>query len=154
MNLVTGELMTGTKFTFKAMFSSVKSLSTLPYAMGAMASSLMILHDVVLTFALANKGKLTALKLTKRAASAGVSSLFFGVLITLADATKRGRLSGKTFVYLNAATAFASTVVAAVTVMGKGSLAALGGRSATTLLLAASVALVSARNSQKHWPKA
>ena len=92
MNLVTGELMTGTKFTFKAMFSSVKSLSTLPYAMGAMASSLMILHDVVLTFALANKGKLTALKLTKRAASAGVSSLFFGVLITLADATKRGRL--------------------------------------------------------------
>jgi len=148
-NLVTGELITGTKFTINTVASSFKSLATLPYALGAVASSLMILHDAVITVALANRASLTALKLMKRSASAGVSSLFFGVLVTLADATKRGRLNGKTFVYLNAGTAFASLVVGGATALG----GSLGGRGASTLLLAVSVGLSSAKNAYIHWPK-
>jgi len=148
-NLLVGELATGTKFTFKTVFTSLTSLRTLPYALGAVAASLMVFHDVVLTAVLANKTSLTAMKLMKRSASAGVSSLFFGVLVTLADAAKRDRLSGTTFVYLNAGAAFASLVVGTATY----ATGALGSKGASTLALAAAVGLRGAKNAFDNMPR-
>lgn len=89
------------------------------------------------------------MKLMKRSASAGVSSLFFGVLVTLADAAKRDRLSGTTFVYLNAGAAFASLVVGTATY----ATGALGSKGASTLALAAAVGLRGAKNAFDNMPR-
>ena len=143
-----GELRSGAGQTFSILSSALKRPQALPYFCASLASGLMALHDAFLLLYLGNYGLLTGAKLTKRLYSLANSLLLAGASVTLSDAALRDRMSGTTFVYLNAASSLVGAAVGLAAVVGKG---AVGGRGAVQAGLGAVVAAVAANNARKHW---
>ncbi|GMH96247.1 hypothetical protein TrVE_jg6461 [Triparma verrucosa] len=148
--LATSELLTGFKNTLSTLATASKSLASLPYTLGAAGAFLMLLHDVVLMGVLANKAALPAAKVVSRCASAATSSIFLGILVTLADACNRKRNNGTTFIYLNGATSLSAASVVLASLLNSGS---LNGRVKATAALALSVCAVAFNNCRKNLPK-
>ncbi len=134
------ELKTGTANTLSIMKSSVSNL----YGVGAMAAALMIFHDVIVT--VVAKNSVTSMK---RFSSAAIATLIFSTLVTLADAEERGRLKGKTFVYLNAAVSCVGATLSFATL----STGKLAPRSLSTLLISGLVSFKAFTKARTFWPK-
>ncbi|GMI10566.1 hypothetical protein TrLO_g11182 [Triparma laevis f. longispina] len=149
-SLAASELFTGFKNTLSTLSTASKSLSSLPYTLGAAGAFLMFLHDVILMGVQANKAALPAAKVVTRCASAAISSIFFGTLVTLADACNRKRNNGTTFVYLNGAASLSAMSVLLASLLNS---ASLNGRVKATAALAFSVCAVAFNNCRKNLPE-